>query len=50
MLWVLKRTISMRPKTDVKPDWKENIYTFTLQFHVDLNLLKYRFQFIWPKN
>ena len=36
MLWVLKRTISMRrfswaPKTYVKTDGKENIYKFMLK-------------------
>ena len=37
MLWVLKRTVSMRrffraPKTYVKIEWLENIYNVTLVF------------------
>ena len=36
MLWVLKRTVSMRrffwaPKTYAQTDGKENIYNFTLK-------------------
>ena len=43
MLWVLKRTVSMRrffraPKTYVKIDGKENIYNFTLKSFVYLNM------------
>ena len=43
MLWVLKRIVSMRqffwaPKTYVKTDQKENIYIFTLNIFVYLNL------------
>ena len=43
MLWVLKRTISMRqffwaPKTYVKTNGLENIYTFTIKKFVYLNL------------
>ena len=43
MLWMLKRTVSMRrffwaPKTYVKTDGYENIYIFTLEFFVYLNL------------
>ena len=43
MLWVLKRTISMRrffraPKTYVQTDGLENIYNFTLKNFVYLNL------------
>ena len=43
MLWVLKRTVSMRlffwaPKTYVKIDGYEKIYNFTLKFFVYLNL------------
>ena len=43
MLWVLKRTVSMRrffwaPKTYVKIDGLENIYNFTLKIFVSLNL------------
>ena len=43
MLWVLKRTVSIRrffsaPKTYVKTDRYENIYNFTLKFFVYLNL------------
>ena len=43
MLWVLKRTVSMRrfslaPKTYVKTDALENIYNFTLKKFVNLNL------------
>ena len=43
MLWVLKRTVSMRrffraPKAYVKTDGQENIYNFTLKSFVYLNL------------
>ena len=43
MLWVLKRTVSRRrffwsPKTYVKTDGWENIYSFTLNIFVYLNL------------
>ena len=43
MLWVLKRTVSMKrlfwaPKTYVKIDRQENIYNFTLKIFVYLNL------------
>ena len=43
MLWVLKRTVSMRqlfwaPKTYVKADGLENIYIFTQKIFVYLNL------------
>ena len=43
MLWVLKRTVSMRrffwaPKTYDKTDGQENIYNFTLNFFVYLRL------------
>ena len=43
MLWVLKRTVSMRqffwaPKTYDKTDGLENIYEFTLKKFVYLNL------------
>ena len=43
MLWVLKRTVSMRqffwaPKTYIQTDGLENIYNFTLQNGVYLNL------------
>ena len=43
MLWILKRTVSMRqffwaPKTYVKIEGKENIYNFTLKIFVNLNL------------
>ena len=43
MLWILKRTVSMRrffwaPKTYVKTDGYENIYNFTLKGFVYLNL------------
>ena len=43
MLWVLKRTVSMRrffwaPKTYVKTEGQENIFTFTLKNCVYLNL------------
>ena len=43
MVWVLKRTVSMRrffwaPKTYVKIDGKEIIYNFTLKIFVYLNL------------
>ena len=43
MLWVLKRTVSMRPffwapKTYVQTDGLENIYNFTLKIFVYLNL------------
>ena len=43
MLWVLKRTVSMRrffwaPKTYAKYHGYENIYNFTLKFFVYLNL------------
>ena len=43
MLWVLKRTVSMRrffwaPKTYVETDGQEKIYIFTLIFFVYLNL------------
>ena len=31
MLWVLKRTVTMGPKTAVKTDWKENINIFLLK-------------------
>ena len=46
MLWVLKRTVSMRrffwaPKTYVKIDGLENIYNFTLKIFVYLNLCSY---------
>ena len=45
MLWVLKRTVSMRrffwaPKTYAKKYVLENIYNFTLKFFVYLNLWK----------
>ena len=48
MLWVLKRTLSMRrffwaPKTYVKINGQENIYNFTLKIFVYLNLCKYIF-------
>ena len=43
MLWVLKRTVSMRrffwaPKTYVKIYGQENMYNFTLKYFVYLNL------------
>ena len=43
MLWVLKRTVSLRrffwaPKTYVKTDGQENIYIFKLIFFVYLNI------------
>ena len=43
MLWVLKRTVSMRqffcaPKKYVKTDREENIHIFTLNIFVYLNL------------
>ena len=43
MLWVLKRTVSMRqffwaPKTYVKIDEQENIYNFMKNFFVYLDL------------
>ena len=43
MLWVLKRTVSMRrffwaPKTYVQTDGLKNIYNFTLKNFVYLNL------------
>ena len=43
MLWVIKRTVSMRqfflaPKTYVKTNELENIYNFTLKNFVYLNL------------
>ena len=43
MLWVLKRTISMRrffwtPKTNVKIDSLENIFNFTLKIFINLNI------------
>ena len=45
MLWVLKRTVSMRrffwaPKTYVQTDGLENIYNFTLKNYFYLNLWK----------
>ena len=45
MLWVLKRTVSMRqffwaPRTYAKNYWKEYIYDFTLKFFVYLNYVK----------
>ena len=47
MLWVLKRTVSMRrffwaPKTYmyVKTDGQENIYNFTLKIFVYLSLMQ----------
>ena len=48
MLWVLKRTVSMRrffwaPKTYVQTDGLENIYNFKLKSCVYLNL------WCWPK-
>ena len=43
MLWVLKRTVTMRrffwaPKTYVQTDGFDNIYNFTLKSFVYLNL------------
>ena len=52
MLWVLKRTVSMRqfflaPKTYVKTDGLENIYNFTHTNFVYLNLCIIESQ-AWP--
>ena len=55
MLWVLKRTVSLRrffwaPKTYVNTDGKENIYNFTLKYFVYLtlcNLLPSKFHDSW---
>ena len=46
MLWVLKRTVSMRwffwaPEVGVKLDGSENIHKFTHKFFVYLHLWKY---------
>ena len=54
MLWVLKRTLSMRrffwaPKTYVKIDGKDNIYNFTLKNFVYLNLCLDT-GLLWPAN
>ena len=53
MLWVLKRTVSLRrffwtPKTYIRIDESENIHKFTLKIFVNLELYSYQPLSIWP--
>ena len=49
MLWVLKRTVTMRQKTAVKTDGKENINIFLLKSIANL-ITKLVSALLFPKN